>query len=685
MALITENDSFRLLLNETSRLFTLEFPGHAAFVNFSCALHYQVGDEPKPRTLTLRGEEVQVVEGNPTVLRLEPTPDRPGLSAEFGFDEKSITISLEVQNETPAPIRIVSVDPLYGIEDEARVDLAGKSEKWRFLKNGFSVVEPTRAVTLNDRENKLGMRLPWWMVPRFIKYMVYNYDYRPRKAPGNISSEWFTLLSPPDSSFAVLLGFTGFRRHFSRIEIDAARSLINAGAIGDYVRLPARKNWQAEEFFITVDKDHTECLDRYAKRAVEKAGGARFRKTTLWCTWYSGKYNKIDQPYIEKNLEKLSDYRDKIEYVQIDDGYQESFGEWTQLNKKFTGTLDDLAGKIRDAGFLPGIWSAPFCISGGNPIFREHPDWLIKTEKGKPKTAGVIAGLSELRFYYALDCTNPEVLEWIEELYSKLAGYGFEIFKIDFLTAAALGGLRFDPEFTRAEAYHKGLQAIRRGVGDKKVLLSAISPWMANIGLVDIVRVSPDSAFGKPAWHLLRQKLLRDDLSPGLRNNMRNTITRAFTHNVLWTNDPDAIFNEGLSEAEIRSQHTAALLMGSAITVGNNFEKNSFKFLHIEELMKYQKVRARVVDLMDKEIPEEVVVDALRDEKRFFLYALFNWSSHTVSRRVNIQQFLPTYHLLDNKEIFDYWERRMKRFEPGEEIELAPHDCKLYIISADKE
>ena len=72
---------------------------------------------------------------------------------------------------------------------------------------------------------------------------------------------------------------------------------------------------------------------------------------------------------------------------------------------------------------------------------------------------------------YALDLTHPEVIAWLGDLFHTICDdWGYDYVKIDFIYAGAIDGIRHDPNVTRAQAYRRGLEAIRDAVGNRFIL-----------------------------------------------------------------------------------------------------------------------------------------------------------------------------------------------------------------------
>src|SRR6202011_5884205 len=71
--------------------------------------------------------------------------------------------------------------------------------------------------------------------------------------------------------------------------------------------------------------------------------------------------------------------------------------------------------------------------------------------------------------------------------------WGFEYVKLDFVYAAAMRGRRYDPNTTGVEAYRRGMQALRRIVGER-FILGCGAPLVPSVGLVDGMRIGSDVA-----------------------------------------------------------------------------------------------------------------------------------------------------------------------------------------------
>jgi alpha-galactosidase len=110
--------------------------------------------------------------------------------------------------------------------------------------------------------------------------------------------------------------------------------------------------------------------------------------------------------------------------------------------------------------------------------------------------------------------------------------------KLDFLYGGAVPGRRH-ADVTGTEAYRSGLTLIREVVGPDVFLVGCGAPLLPSVGLVDAMRVSPDT-FHEGG----------EDGSTGLRGRMP-LAARAWQHGRWWVNDPDCLVaRPGYSERE---------------------------------------------------------------------------------------------------------------------------------------
>jgi alpha-galactosidase len=236
------------------------------------------------------------------------------------------------------------------------------------------------------------------------------------------------------------------------------------------------------EWLIARGKED-EVFAKYTSLLETKFGKGGFDKPPrVWCSWYS-LFKWINEPVLAKALHGLGDL--PFDVFQIDDGWQDESGHW-QAGKNFPAGMAAFAEKIKATGRTAGIWLSPFIVTPNLKLFHEHPEWILRDEKGNY----VSAGMNWTGNTYALDITHPEVLNWLDKLIRKVVGWGCGYLKLDFLYAGAAIGKRYN-DIPREEAYRNAMQVMRNAAGDAYILACG-APVIPSLGLCDGIRIGPD-------------------------------------------------------------------------------------------------------------------------------------------------------------------------------------------------
>ncbi|MFC7259084.1 glycoside hydrolase family 36 protein [Streptomyces lutosisoli] len=248
---------------------------------------------------------------------------------------------------------------------------------------------------------------------------------------------------------------------------------------------------------------------------------------TVWCSWYEY-FTAVTEDDIHENLRAMDTLDLPIDVVQIDDGYQRALGDWLTLSGRFRSRAG-IADTIRARGRRAGIWTAPFLVDPGSELATAHPDWLVRSVDGTPLHAGRNWGHD----LYVLDTTHPAAAAYLTEVFTTLRAEGYDYFKVDFLYAGALDGVRHDGT-DALTAYRSGIALIREAIGPDAYLLGCGAPVLPSIGLFDAMRVSPDTA--------PHRRSEADDYSqPGQDAAEFTGVGRQWQHGRLWVNDPDCL------------------------------------------------------------------------------------------------------------------------------------------------
>ena len=288
-------------------------------------------------------------------------------------------------------------------------------------------------------------------------------------------------------------------------------------------------------------------LARWADGFAARAGLSAIRRApTIWCSWYQY-FTEVSEADIDENLAAMARLDLPIDIVQVDDGYQAEIGDWLALSGRFA-SLDGLIGRIRGAGRRAGIWVAPFLVGARSETARLHPDWLVRdrgdaASRWMPGSTGISGCSPSTR-------PIPAARAYLADVFAGFRALGIDFFKIDFVYAGAIPGRRHDGSITEIEAYRRGMELIRDAIGDA-YLLGCGAPILPSVGLVDAMRIGPDTG---AEWEPEDGDLSK----PAGRSSVVTGTGRAFQHGRFWVNDPDCIIaRPGSSGARSSPTHIA--------------------------------------------------------------------------------------------------------------------------------
>lgn len=134
-----------------------------------------------------------------------------------------------------------------------------------------------------------------------------------------------------------------------------------------------------------------------------------------------------------------------MECFVVDDGWfghrdddHTSLGDWRVDQHKFPHGIGHFAQQIHAMGLQMGLWFEPEMVSSDTPLYRHHPDWVVRHPY--PRTA---IG----RHQYVLDFANPAV---VDAIYAQMK---------PVIAAAKLDFIKWDMNRNITEAYSPYLAA----------------------------------------------------------------------------------------------------------------------------------------------------------------------------------------------------------------------------------
>jgi alpha-galactosidase len=410
---------------------------------------------------------------------------------------------------------------------------------------------------------------------------IINQNHADFENAGKVfSSDAFSIIQLIDGS-VLTLGWLVFDTHLSTVEI--TKDSVALVALLDSTTLPPNQSFKLSPFWIAGGNN---TYENYLDLVATYSKARNHTPTHFgWCSWYQF-FEQIRFENIKDVINLDNDHL--LDVIQIDDGYQHQIGDWLKPSKSFEGFYPGFEKFIIEHGYQAGIWTAPFLVTKNSSVFQKHPDWIARDFSGD-FLVGMFSPTNWGGYAYVLDTTNPDVLQFIYDTFKQLRQLGFSYFKCDFLYSALLPGVRFNQSATRAQSLRNGLNAIRQAIGDS-FLLGCGCPIFPAVGIVDALRVSPDTA---PFFDERMAPFGYKENSPALKNAIVSSILRAPMHRRLFINDPDCLLLRQKSTALTLDEINiaiACILGASAFVILSDdftlYQESQFKTLkHIKNLI----------------------------------------------------------------------------------------------------
>ena len=371
------------------------------------------------------------------------------------------------------------------------------------------------------------------------------------------TSWWVGLLGRPGGA-SLLMGAESTDRTKLFTAFSEDEAWVVWGFRGEAIAMGANDTLELDPLHLSAGDDPVALHHAYGEAVAARAGVAT--PTTPppvgWATWYYF-YEDVDEQGVRDNLgfaTSLDPGLAPLEVMQIDDGWQRAWGDWT-ANDKFPSGMASLAADIRGAGFVPGLWMAPFYVHRDTETYQQNPDWWVRDLDGE-EIVFTNVGTGD---YAIVDATHPDAGPWMAQQVATRVAEGWDYLKLDFLYAGGQEGLRYE-DVTGMEAYHTGMALLREAAGEAWVLACG-APFLPTVGYAESYRTGADIAFsGVP-----------DPQPAFLRWQARSTAARSWANGVWWWNDPDQLLvRDPFDEIRARGSVAAQVVSGGAWFLGDD-------------------------------------------------------------------------------------------------------------------
>ncbi|MHB0988414.1 MAG: glycoside hydrolase family 36 protein [Bellilinea sp.] len=689
---LTSNHFLLILRPETGK-FDLQSAGANRIVLSGCQMRIETSQPGNKITLPLDHWEIQtpVEETQTTVshgalvsLQARQTMPHPGLTVTVTFalsqDHPLFLWKLRLENTSRQAIHIDKTEFLrVGGQDKFGLLDFPPDPQWSFYSNGWQSWSPTGAFS-NGQPMRIS-RLGFLQQP-----MIINPGTPALRLSGYYTADFFGALADLKSKVGLVAGFLSQKQHFGAIEAVLYDRPSLAMWTSDGVRLDPEQaietDWAVITPFSTDDPDPLrEYLEAVAREYA--VTGEKMRPIPAgWCSWYQY-YTRLSAPDVQANLTALTAARAQLplELLQIDDSFETMVGDWFSFKPGFPDGVAPLAREISAHGCIPGLWLAPFILHPRSDFARNNPQFILRNKRGRPVNAGY--GWNTLAT--GLDLTVPGALEAAcEPVRAAVQDWGFPYLKLDFLYAAALAGLHYDPTRTRAQIMRQGMKAIRAAAGAQTYLVGCGLPLGSGIGQVDAMRIGADvNGSWEPEIMGMRFLFKNEPAAPAARNSLHNILTRAPLHNRWWVNDLDCLLvrpDTRLTLAEIQSLATTIGVTGGSPLISDDLTALPVDRLRIAQvLLPVVGQRAEVLDLLAETAPTRLRLSLTGAQGKWTVIAQFNWRDTAQPWDFNPADFkLPDQPCW----VSSFWNEQILHYAPGSAVKMPAIPAHGAVLAA---
>lgn len=479
--------------------------------------------------------------------------------------------------------------------EHVSVDIpAGLNYHSRVFVNGFQSWTESREFDLREKIAPLR-----WPASAFVRQSG-DYTFYRRKAAAGTFHGWTYSYSRAADGNIVLYGSVSERPGYTLFEFDVGEDILRVSRDCSGLRLRDRYTaldivvlyGREDEVFDTYFREIARADRRTDREGADISAAALAAATSSrqpvglgdsgtaptpfpmrralppasgWSSWH-GHFDRISEPIIMANLAELRKRGVPLDYFVVDEGWQSGPGDWLTPSPEFPSGMKKIADAVKESGYTPGLWIAPFICGRWSGLWRHHRDWLLRDESRKPVRAGWCARWGGT--FYALDIYNREFKDYLRQVFDTILGeWGFDIIKMDFLYAA---GLLQRPDRTRGQVMSDAMNFLQELTGGKVSLASGV-PLGPAIGKVDYCRISPGVAL---SWEDSLQRALGYRERVSTANAIASVLGRRHLHGRAFAAHPDAFIlrthNQRLTPAQRGTLFRLNLVLGGLALMSDN-------------------------------------------------------------------------------------------------------------------
>ena len=225
-----------------------------------------------------------------------------------------------------------------------------------------------------------------------------------------------------------------------------------------------------------------------------------------WGTWdyYGFGWN---HDIVKANRDALLEIAPQASLIQIDAGWNGPKGDHLRANDKLGKDglgMKRIAQLASAKNLVAGTYFCPMRDNPNVAIALAHPEYFLKNADGNILASdGQTNGKDRVNIFY--DYSNPATCAYIKRLIENSRAWGFTYYKTDFLrdginehiqknfTAGARTQIvPCDRSLTSVERFHRGMSAMREGMGPDSYFLSCSAVFGPSFGHADALRAGDD-------------------------------------------------------------------------------------------------------------------------------------------------------------------------------------------------
>ena len=165
----------------------------------------------------------------------------------------------------------------------------------------------------------------------------------------------------------------------------------------DDVPLDAGEALASEWFYLEwIPLPNFDPFAQYASAVARQMAVPALRPPRTGWSSHTTNSKEISEADVIDNLAAAALLADEmpLQIIQLYEGYQTLWGDWTARNVRFPHELRWLGKRIRGSGLAPGLWVAPLTAHPRSAVAIDHPGWILRNVRGCTCSAGIAARLS---------------------------------------------------------------------------------------------------------------------------------------------------------------------------------------------------------------------------------------------------------------------------------------------------